>query len=433
MEVTGTRRARLPAAGWLIIFLALTFPINYVLFLGLRITDVVALLLVLVCLSDLRVRSTATFTLTLVFFALYAVSMTYGIMVLGVVKPSNFLLGYKYLMPFLLVWVITSRVGSNFETSRIAKVMSIVFLALVAYAYLYFLLWAAGFLQGNIRVTFPFTNDPESRATDAHLFSVVLSNCLVGYLFLAPGSGKRRVLPTIGIVFLTIGAMILSGSRTGLLSIMLTFLFIAVQEIFTRLVKGKIRFTLKGVAVVLLIVAALYLALFRLTNFGMEGLSFLVGRIFSLDFAGDVSVGGRLIKARYVIDQILNGPLVIGLGMQSTHHTWFDNAYMAVIFSTGFAGLLVLLSIVLIFLRERRNEAVKHGTLKDYTALKYLFINYLLCGISSEFFLVTRGLVPFVVLVGVFTNRIRNGEAYSPSQRGPAPVDDVAAAPDQSP
>jgi len=405
--------SRLSVIELLLIAVVVFFPVNYVLGAGLRPSDLVMLVLIFFCLPRVRAHLTVSFYLGLAFFALYGVSAVYGLLVFGMVKDSNLMFLYKYAAAFLLFWVLMNVRLSPRGVHAISRILFLVYFALVAYTFLYVAMWWTGRLMGmNSRVSFPLSNQPDpSGGGDAHLYAVVLSTCLVGYLFYPRAKTWRTRAFTAGVFVLTMAAIVLSGSRTGLLSIVLTCMIYAGRRAYTALVSARLRVRVASLLVALLIIAAAVGVFVRVRGLESEALATLTSRAFSFDPQGDGSIQSRIIKTAYALETVFFGPIFIGIGMQSTEHTWFDVGYASILVTAGLLGLVSVLACILSFLHRQKALARRTSAVQAYRGLEYLFINALVCAMSSEFYLVTRGLLPFAVLCTLYVQQIRTGRA----------------------
>jgi hypothetical protein len=393
----------------LILLVVIFFPVNYSLFLKLRIVDVLILALVMVALPYLRTRVSSVFFLVMAFFLMYFLSMMYGITTIGIVTRNNLFFFYKYVLAFVLVWTLTSIRLPEASIDRIERLTHFVFAMLVLYALCYPVLRAAQIIQGNFRLTFPFTNI-NSEMSDAPLYSVVLTTLLVGYLFTPRPKRRYTYLKNTAITLLTILAIFLSGSRTGLISMPVTFFIYGMRWAFRSLFSGRLTIYRRVGTIFLIIICVGVLVGFALQSISNPGITRILGRVTSLNLLLDDSILSRIDKSTLAIESVFHGPLIIGIGMQSIHNTWIDNSYTNILVSSGFVGLAVFLLIIFFFLHDAKREATEKMKLSVYTALEYTFINYLISGITSEYFLVTRGLVPFAILTAIFIQRIRGAD-----------------------
>ena len=396
----------------MLLLIALLFWINYSLVLKLRLVDFLLMIFLALALPNIRMKFSAPMVLSFVFFVCYTVSAIYGILTIGVTNPNNFLFIYKYLIIFLLFCVL---MNMDLHPQRVERLRSAVFfsyLVLVIYVFLYLPLRLMGIVHGtSIRVTFPFSNDIPTVGTvsDAPLYSVVLSTFLVGYLFYPTKPGKGRVIRKALVAVATVAGIILGGSRTGLLSLPITFGVYLWRRFVLAMMRGLTQFKRRVLVAVfvLIVVAVTGVLLSSGTLSSGTSLALNVGRAFS--FGMDDSVLGRVTKTTYVLQTVSSGLVIFGVGMQSAEHTWIDNGYAAVILAAGFGGLLALLLAIFFFLRDSRTAALRNGTMRYYDGLEYVFLNWMVCCFTSEYFLVTRGLVPFALLAALYHFKIRNG------------------------
>jgi hypothetical protein len=411
MTIAGERR--ISVAEFLIFLIALLYPVNYSLALTLRIADVLTLLLVLVSLPQLRVRDRDVFALSMLFFVFYVASILYGVLAIGIVASNNFIFVYKYLFAFVLFWVLGSFPFSPGKLRVLQRILFLVFFLLIAWVYVYVLLRLSGVISGNFRVSFPFSSSTDPNLSDSPTYSAVLATCLIAYLFTPRPGSMKATLKALAITALTVVAILLSGSRTGLASLALTFFVFSLRSVVRAMASGRIRF--RRYAVWITIGVVVLLAFFAASIGGLSNDTLLSLFSRAVSFGMDESVNSRLAKTMYAIQQVFAGPVLLGIGSQSTVHVWFDSAWPNILINTGPVGVLVFLLLLYFMLRHARSRALANGTQRAYRGLEYLFINYAISSISIESFLVTRGFVPFAAFTAIFMNQIYSADSTSPA------------------
>ncbi len=403
----------------LLVLIIVSFPVNRVLFANLRAVDLLILVFIVFALPSMRFRLSANFLLALCFLGLYCISTLYGLLAKEVVTQANLLFFFKYLLVFLLIWVLSNIHLSPAAIRRISTVLFVIFLMLVLYSFYHVLRWTRGAVSNGPRVSFPFTSGTGSTSGDPHLFAVVLSTCLVGFLFYPHAESAWRDILGIGLILVTVVAIVLSGSRMGLFSIPVTLAVFLAQKSASSLVRSPLRVRWRHVLILACFVALLVPALIRVLHLDNEVFTRLTSRVLGFDPQRDASLGSRIEKAVYAMQAVFDGPILIGVGMQSARFSWFDVGYASALYSTGLVGLVIALASMVVFLRQQRNVAQRHGTMQAYRALELLFVNFCVCALGSEFYLVTRGLVPFAVFTGLYVQMIRQGAAGEESAREP--------------
>jgi hypothetical protein len=407
----------------LLLLLAVTYPVNHSFFLKLRIADFVMLAFILVTLPRVRFRSSLLVALVLSFLAFYAVSAAFGSFTRGIVSASNLMFAYKYGVALALIAWLGCQYFAPYEIDRVTRASFAIYGLLVLWVFARFLLWTLGIVSGNVRVSFPFSNESDPNLSDAPMYSVVLATCLTAYVFYPARRRGRHLRPLIALV-VTVAAIILSGSRTGLIAVGVVMLLAGAGRVFNAARQGRIRLSLRTVLLVVVIGIAAAFAISRIVDVDSRMLELMVQRVFNVNVGQDLSVNSRLEKLAYVLDAIFHGPILLGLGMQSTFHVWFDNSYAGVLFAAGLGGLTVLLAAIALLFADLRATALRNGTWAWYRGLFYILVSYLVSAFSSEFFLVTRGLVPFAVLFAIYLHHIRTPSsvaaipAAAPVERG---------------
>lgn len=168
------------------------------------------------------------FFVILTIVVLLGASLMMGVFYIGIKSMSNLAFAYKLLFPFSIPIVMYTVDWDNKKYRIVHKILfwSFVFLSLWVYAY--FFLKTLG-MAGSWRPTWPFTN--EIGRSDGHLYSTYLSMSLVFYLMYWRNYFKVKRIWSIGVIFMVIGATILTGSRTGLLIVVGYWILVSFKDL----------------------------------------------------------------------------------------------------------------------------------------------------------------------------------------------------------
>lgn len=398
-----------------ILALIVTYAVNIPLFAGIRPVDIVLLLYIVWGLFTHRVRLAGCFLLTILFGTVVLASSLYGSLFVGIINPEHFAFLYKYSIPFFCVWLIISSALDEGQITFLLKALGYSLAAVVAYEY--YSLWDIAVhhpeLVLGFRPNFPFTPPFEDGGYlgDAHLLAAYLSTGLVALTLLGrlPTVAMRGIVyyPALGLVCV---AMVLTGSRNGIVTFVFVFSLVAFWSIakrflngesLTRMSKSSVRVG-GGVLAVGLAILVVYIVYLDQAN----SLQKVLNRAFSFDFSHDQSALGRIRKLGIAADLILNGPIVIGIGMQSSRLMFFDSGIGAILVTSGMAGIVLYGSILVLFFRNLLRTARRNGRGQEYSAVFCVFANYVLVNLVSEFFLVSRSIIPVSVFLGVMTKWI---------------------------
>ena len=392
------------------ILLIATYPINYPIALSLRPVDFIFILFAAWAAFNHSFRTRYLYILISIFCILYFLSTIYGVLFIGIVKPQNFAFIYKYAMLFICVWLFVSSRLDEQQVRFLLKLLFLSFLAMIIYEYIIlydFMILGPKSIR-FFRPHFPFT-DPYFK--DSHLLAAYISTGLLAiilcrrYHLLKMNLFPYGILVTI--VFL---AMLLTGSRNGIVTFVTTmvvfnlyllFQNLSVRQSFTRLKRPTIYF-----ALIVLISITVIFGLYMKYSPENELATRLLKRAFYFDPSEDQSYLGRVRKFIIAYNLVFDGPVFIGIGLQSSPLSFFDGAIASILVSTGLGGLLVFTAIIYLFFANLYTKAVQNLRREEFLISLFVSVNYILANIITEFFLVSRSVIPFAVFLGLTTRLV---------------------------
>jgi len=387
-----------------------TYPINYPIVLSLRPVDFVFILFAAWAALNHSIRTRHLFILISIFFIIYFLSTIYGVLFIGIVKPQNFAFIYKYAMLFICVWLFTSSSLDERQIRFLLKILFLSFLVMVVYEYT---ILCDFMIQGPksirfFRPHFPFT-DPYFK--DAHLLAAYISTGLLAIIFCRQYNLLRiNLLPYGVLVTIVFLAMLLTGSRNGIVTFVTTMVVFSLYLSFQRFSVRQNLIRLKRptlyLAFIVLISAAVIMGLYM--KYGPENdfATRLLKRAFYFDPSEDQSYLGRVRKFIIAYNLVFDGPVFIGIGLQSSPLSFFDGAIASILVSTGLSGLLVFAAIIYLFFANLHTKAVQNQRMKEFLTPLFVSVNYILANLITEFFLVSRSVIPFAIFLGLTTRLI---------------------------
>jgi low affinity Fe/Cu permease len=260
-----------------------------------------------------------------------------------------------------------------------------------------------GFIQGNPRVSYPFSN---YNMSDAHVYSSYLSFTFIAYQEYIKKMLYHANIHSYIVSILSVGALLLTGSKTGLLVISIYFIIIIMRFINS--------FSKKILVIIITTTITLSISILILFNTQTDcdididcfNYSNLYNRAITYNVEGD-SINGRLRKAITALNEISQNYLLIGNGPTGASMKWYDGG-VSILLAHG--GVLSLISLIIyinmILARSKRRSIIgkSYGLHKVFTLL--LFI-YLLLSVITEHFLITRNLLPVATLLSVIYANIK--------------------------
>ncbi|MCT7995241.1 O-antigen polymerase [Laspinema olomoucense] len=387
--------------------LILTYPINYDLGSSLRLADIGFIIFFIWSVFNQKLKISNLSWIIITFFTLYVFSTIYGTFFIGILNPLGFFFIYKYTLPFLLFWIIFNLKLKEKKIIFLFNSYFFVFFILSLYVYIHIYLVINGVLLTSLRPSFPFTFRED--ASDAHLYSSYISynlTALISFVNYKIISLNRLLFYFI--LCLSLVALILTGSRNGLAALVVSMTLIGGQKILQLLSINKIKIKPQYIIGALLCILILFLAgnyfdikiLPELSSLSLRTINFF-------NLAEDKSTNIRIINFNEVIKNVVTeGPILIGIGFQSYHIVWLDTSIGSLLIASGIVGLCVFIAIILIFLLKNYYVAIKNSRKKEFYSLALVTFNYILTNIATEFFLVTRSIVPFIIFIALSTQLI---------------------------
>ncbi|MHC4526830.1 MAG: hypothetical protein ACYS29_03060 [Planctomycetota bacterium] len=399
------------------VLLIATYAMNYPLFLGLRPVDIILILFAVWGLLNHGVRSRALLALILMFGVLYFVSMVYGILRIGIIQPRNFAFVYKYSVLFLCIWLVLSSRLQEQQAKFLLKLLLVSFIAIIAYEYLslYRFLTKYPNLVHKFRPNFPFT-DPfpsEERGYlgDAHLFAAYISTGLLAIIL-----SRQYGLLRIGVPFycllvaVVFAGMLLTGSRNGIVTFTATVVLCGLLGLAKKLTESKNLARMKRASLQFVFVGVVGVAglttLYIQYGTQQDLAKRLLRRAVYFSLSEDESYLGRMRKFSVARDLVLDGPVIIGPGLQSASRSFFDGAVPSILVSAGLGGVCVYATIVVASFAILYKKAAQNQRMKEFQILFFVSLNYILANLITEFFLVSRSVIPFAVFWGLIAGLI---------------------------
>jgi hypothetical protein len=384
--------------------LIVLYPINIRVFLVFRPVDIVLCISAVWCILFFGIRDRNLLALIILFYILFIVSMVYGLLFREIKNINSFVFFYKYFVVFSIFW-ITTRFSSNFREKQIKALVILCFLVLGVMVYHVYQFPNSPFSRNwVIRPSFPY-----SRINDSHIhgsyYSFMIIALLVCYRYKII---KINLLVFIAFVFVSVYAMLIVGARGGSITLGITsLLFFGL--IFLEWVKSpKIK---KKTLLFLTVFVCLSGSFILNNNVHEKNWTKLSKKINlrSFNYSYNAMARLRVRKINEGIDAIIvNGPVLIGIGLQSVPVIWWDNAFIEVLISAGLLGVMLLFTIIGFYLFNLRVEAIHNQRRGEFIALIFIFFDYIIINLAvAEFFLVSRSMIPFGLISGLIIALIR--------------------------
>lgn len=142
--------------------------------------------------------------------------------------------------------------------------------------------------------------------------------------------------------------------------------------------------------IILLVLSSSYLNL---------NLDVLINRTFT--FSLDASFMGRISKFHQSLNEASHGLYFLGVGLFSRQGVWYDGIHSQIISAGGFLSFLVSLFIFLYYWNQK--NVYFETKVLSYTYSFMLFL-YFISNFITEFALVSRSIIPFLLYIFVLIN-----------------------------
>jgi len=384
------------------------FPINYKIIASFRLLDIcVVILFIFFLMTNPKVNRTLLLPL---FFAIFFFSLSNMIGTLKNASIELVKLGfiYKYLFIFIIPWMVVSIVKTKEQIKVVNWLLLINFILLSSWTYIYQFLLVSGYIRGNFRPSFPFSND--YMYSDAHLYSSYLAFFLIVYIFYLRRFFNHKIIISVLIVINGTIGLLLTGSRTGVVLVVLSFFLYCIYS-FSNLFSIKKRLKIKRnsiiysvifsfVIIILLIFIVPYIDEFILKN------KILIERAFEFNLTDDQSSLGRIQKLMIGIEDAQYSGFLLGVGLHSSL-IWYDGLF-AILIAHG--GILFILSIFIFYYIIIKKAYLKSLNQKDFLLFLMMIVLYLASNLITEYVFVSRNAFPILVELSILYASILNNK-----------------------
>jgi hypothetical protein len=366
----------------LILSCTLLFPINYPIMLNyFRIVDLILLISFFLFLF-INPKINLNLLITLIVICLiFIISCLIGFFYNSLeLKRVVFLLKYFYI--FYIPWLTVSIIDNERKKRIVNKLLFFSYLAICCWViyYQYFNEY------GSYRVSYPFSLDYS--ISDAHTLSGYMGMFFAFYIYYFKNFFNiNKYISNLLIIFFII-SILLTGSRTGVLLILLTFLF----NIFFK--KNKLSYVFYTLLFVFVCAFFIYL---------IE--SKAVTRAISISFT-DESAFHRFVDLGIALKDSGLSYYFFGLGFFNSK-VWFDG-FVSILISHGGLSLLFGIFLYYYFILI---SALKNNNKNARMKLVFIFciILYLISNLITESVFILRNAFPVLLMLSIFyLNCIKN-------------------------
>ena len=370
------------------------FSINYEFFGFLRILDLIILTLFgLFFFLKPKINNKQLVTFLLIAFVL-VLSTYLGVLKNGPIKISRLIFIYKYLFIFLLPWLIVSVIKTEKQIIIVNKLLLINFILLSIWSWMYVYLRFIGLIDGQPRPSFPTL---EFHQSDAHLYSSYLGFFLSAYILYIKDFFRHNLFLSFIISFNGIVGLLMTGSRTGILLISITFLAFSFSEFknYLNLVNKFKKIQIKKLFYALSILIFLIELLFMFQYEFINNLNYLIQRTLNFNLLNDLSSLSRLTKLTLSFEEVSHLGWLLGNGLKSKL-TWYDGIFSMLM---AHGGLLIIILFIIFYFLIMKKIFVNVLNKKNHKIFVFLIGIYLISNLITEHIMISRNAFPVLVFL----------------------------------
>ena len=372
------------------------YPINHKLVLFFRPSDLLIFILIFSFFTLYRIK----FDYILIIFLILICIFLSTIFSSSYYLDTNFV-NYIFIYKILAIIIIISCIHhfSKFKDSKVFhKILFSLFIFQIIWVFIYAILLKFG-LDGNVRVSYAFSSLEDRRMSDAHLYGNLLSLSLIYYLMFWKKYFNIHFTITILIVFFTLVAVAMTGSKNPILLLLIYFIFVSLPYLIK---KTSFKILFKIFIIFFIIFFTFSNQIIEIYYFITDFLSqtkyqALFNRVYNsiIKPVGDDSIFGRIKNVQIAISQTYYSSGFFGKGLNGSFK-YYDGIHSLIISLGGFTLLIVLIL------------SIAFNYIKIIVSYKNreIFINYLIffslviiSNIITEFIFVIRWMIPIISML----------------------------------
>ena len=309
-------------------------------------------------------------------FTLFSINCYISITTGLPIKTEGLAFFYKWVLPFIILLLLDNFYKSEYKLELLYKHLIIFASVLSIWTILYTPLLLSGYIQGNFRPSYPFSDD--FNVSDAHVLSSCLGILFISIYFLKESSFKAVVL------ILILVALLMSGSRTGVLLVIIMFSANIFRSLF--LVLRSMKASQKSVFYIFGLFAITIISLqFNLIDIDISSFSGAINRATDINVS-DGSADGRIRKLKIALSEFGDYTL-LGKGVLTATLTWYDGLFSIIIVHGGICFLAIVIAyIYMVFSQHRKNWG-----------FLVTFCCFIISNLITEHLLITRYIIPVMI------------------------------------
>ena len=301
---------------------------------------------------------------------------------------------YKYLFIFLLPWLIVSVIKTEKQIIIVNKLLLINFILLSIWSWIYVYLRSIELIDGQPRPSFPTLDFQQS---DAHLYSSYLGFFLSAYILYIKNFFRHNFFLSFIISVNGIVGLLMTGSRTGILLISITFLAFSFSEFknYLNLVYKFKKIQIKKLFYALSILIFLIELLFMFQYEFINNFNYLIQRALNFNLLNDLSSLQRLTKLKLSLAEVSHLGWLLGNGLKSKL-IWYDSIFSMLM---AHGGLLIIILFIVFYFLIMKRISVNVFNKKNHKIFVFLISIYLISNLITEHIMISRNAFPVLVFL----------------------------------
>lgn len=379
----------------MLLFAVIFTPIAYDI-ASIRINDLLLIFSAVFFFYQKKVLDKNFFLSIAVCFVILIISIFIGQFVKGDITLSGFVFFYKYAAVFLVVGLCKELFSDSVFLDKVIRSYFFVMIILSVWVYCYIILVTSGKISGNFRPSFPLSRDYGE--SDAHLYSSTLAIMYSVYLFFIRKALRHGNLIFIVVSVILFGAMLLTGSRGGLLISSMSILFFLLLFILRLVIHKKLSFSVLISFLLMMIFSFSLVYFFKdKVDFDLAKVIVLFDRALNFDLAQDESSNLRIEFLLLAVNDMVDGFYFFGVGPFASEKVFFDGV-IAILISHGGLSLLVFSFLLVLWFIARVAISSDISTSSKVMIFFLVFI-YAFSNLITEYIFVMRNMI--LAIVGI--------------------------------
>ena len=376
----------------------LTIPINVSYYQIVRIADIFIIASFILCLKCKPLIKSNLFAIYLAMNLVFIISSYLSLLSNNNLRITGLAFYYKYLLIFIIPVIVIVTVNNKIRLFKIITILYYLYILLNIWVYIYYWLRINEYIIASQRISYPLS---DYTISDAHVFSSYLSFTLIAYLEYVRIMLRHSIIRSYIIVMLSIGALFMTGSKTGILILALYTIYIVIRNICYLRKKNVINL------IITIIITSLIFTFVIYSNINIkEDIIYLYERTTTYDLE-DASINRRYLYLRKAIDEASQNYLLFGKGPTASNQKWYDGGLSIVIAHGGLLGVFVMVFYIFCVIKEINILSRRSNSKYLRKVFLLLLFTYILLSLITEHFLITRNVLPVVTLLSIIYVNIK--------------------------